>query len=253
MVEQFTELKQRNADLSPSLLISTLRDAPEDDTNMAVLGEAAKEAGFDVEYAYMDEVEFSDSEGIFKQNPKNGRFEQFEFWFKLGPWEYIANEEPELTATLTNIVKSRKAIIINPAYTLLFQSKYILKLLWDLFPEHPLLLPTTSQPLTNKISVEKVLVGREGANIRILETNGTIISSANGEYGEYEGGKYGLVSIDNKMVIPATYDYLDAYTSGKAVLVCLGCQTASEPGMPMMPYGGKWGAFDQKGKIILII
>ena len=72
-----------------------------------------------------------------------------------------------------------------------------------------------------------------------------------GEYGEYEGGKYGLVSIDNKMVIPATYDYLDAYTSGKAVLVCLGCQTASEPGMPMMPYGGKWGAFDQKGKIIL--
>ncbi|MEZ4903973.1 MAG: glutathionylspermidine synthase family protein [Spirosomataceae bacterium] len=159
LVEQFTELRRLNPDMSPSLLISALRDTPEDDTNVAVLGEAAKEAGFDVEYAYMDEVEFSDTEGIFKQNPTTKRFEQFDFWFKLVPWEYIAYEEPELTQTLTSIVKARKAVIINPAYTLLFQSKYILKLLWDLYPHHPLLLRTSSQPLADT-SVEKVLFGR---------------------------------------------------------------------------------------------
>lgn len=186
LVEQFTELRRRNPDMSPSLLISAMRDAPEDDTNVAVLGEAAKEAGFDVEYAYIDEVEFSEVEGIFKQNPKNGRFEQFDFWFKLVPWEYIAYDEPELTQTLTGILKNRKAIIINPAYTLLFQSKYILKLLWDLYPNHPLLLPTTTHPLPDKMSVEKVLFGREGANVRILETNGTVISAAEGDYGDYE-------------------------------------------------------------------
>jgi len=186
LVEQFTELRRRNPDMSPSLLISALRDSPEDDTNVAVLGEAAKEAGFDVEYAYIDEVEFSDTEGIFKQNPKNGQFERFDFWFKLVPWEYIACEEPELTETLTAIVKARKVVVINPAYTLLFQSKYILKLLWDLYPHHPLLLPTSTHPLPDKASVEKVLFGREGANVRILEANGTVAAAADGDYGDYE-------------------------------------------------------------------
>jgi len=184
--EQFAELRRRNMHLTPTLLFSTMRDAPEDDTNVAVLGEAAREAGFDVEFSYMDEVEFTATEGIFKQNPKNGKFEQFDFWFKLVPWEYIGYDEPELAELLTKIVKNGKAVIINPAYTLLFQSKYILKLLWDLYPNHPLLLPTTAQPLPNKVSVEKVLFGREGANVRILETNGTVITAAEGDYGDYE-------------------------------------------------------------------
>ncbi|MFN3382679.1 MAG: glutathionylspermidine synthase family protein, partial [Runella zeae] len=184
--DQFAELRRRNMHLAPTLLFSTMRDAPEDDTNVAVLGEAAREAGFDVEFSYMDEVEFSPNEGIFKQNPHNGKFEQFDFWFKLVPWEYIGYDEPDLAEILTQIVKNGKAVIINPAYTLLFQSKYILKLLWDLYPNHPLLLPTMSQPLTNKVSVEKVLFGREGANVRILESNGAVVSAAEGDYGDYE-------------------------------------------------------------------
>jgi len=186
LIEQFTQLRQRNSDLSPTLLLSTMRDAPEDDTNVAVLGEAAREAGFDVEYAFIDEVEFSETDGIYRQNPKNGQFEEFSFWFKLIPWEYIGYDEPELATTLTQIVKNRKAVIINPAYTLLFQSKYILKLLWDLYPNHPLLLKTTSQPFTDVTSVEKVLFGREGANVRILEPNGHVVTAAAGDYGGYE-------------------------------------------------------------------
>lgn len=184
--DQFAELRRRNMHLAPTLLFSTMRDAPEDDTNVAVLGEAAREAGFDVEFSHMDEVEFSPNEGIFKQNPHNGKFEQFDFWFKLVPWEYIGYDEPDLAEILTQIVKNGKAVIINPAYTLLFQSKYILKLLWDLYPNHPLLLPTMSQPLTNRVSVEKVLFGREGANVRILESNGAVVSAAEGDYGDYE-------------------------------------------------------------------
>jgi glutathionylspermidine synthase len=184
--EQFAELRRRNSHLAPTLLFSTMRDAPEDDTNVAVLGEAAREVGFDVEFSYMDEVDFSATEGIFKQNPQNGKFEQFDFWFKLVPWEYIGYDEPELAALLTGIVKNGKAMVINPAYTLLFQSKYILKLLWDLYPNHPLLLPVASYPLADKVNVEKVLFGREGANVRILETNGSVISAADGDYGDYE-------------------------------------------------------------------
>lgn len=184
LVKQFQYIKLVNNDLTASILFSTMRGFPEDDTNVNILSEAAKEAGFDADFAYVDEVEFS-HEGVFKQDPSgNGEFTRFDFWFKLVPWEYIGGEEPELAATLTDIVKNRKAVVLNPAYTLLFQSKYILKVLWDLYPYHPLLLQTERHLITHKKSVSKVLFGREGANVSILEKGGEVLEKVDGEYEE---------------------------------------------------------------------
>ncbi|WP_353717597.1 glutathionylspermidine synthase family protein [Dyadobacter sp. 676] len=182
LVGQFVYLKEENSDLSPSILFSTMRGYPEDDTNVAVLMEAAKEAGLDVEFAYIDEVEFSNGEGIFYQEREHGHFVRFDFWFKLIPWEYIGSDEPDLASMLTEIVKNRKALVLNPAYTLLFQSKYILKILWDLYPYHPLLLQTERYMLPHKKSVSKVLLGREGANVTIHDKGGEILETAAGEY-----------------------------------------------------------------------
>ena len=184
LVKQFQYIKLVNNDMTASILFSTMRGYPEDDTNVNILSEAAKEAGFDADFAYVDEVEFS-QEGIFKQDPSgNGDFIRFDFWFKLVPWEYIGGEEPDLAATLTDIIKNRKAVVLNPAYTLLFQSKYILKILWDLYPYHPLLLQTESHPITHKKSVSKVLFGREGANVSILEKGGEVLEKVDGDYEE---------------------------------------------------------------------
>lgn len=182
LVGQFVYLKEENSDLTPSMLFSAMRGYPEDDTNVAVLMEAAKEAGFDVEFAYVDDVEFSNGEGIFYQEPEHGRFVRFDFWFKLVPWEHIGTDEPELAAMLTEIVSNRKAVVLNPAYTLLFQSKYILKILWDLYPYHPLLLQTDRDALPHKKSVSKVLLGREGANVTIHGEGGEVLETAAGEY-----------------------------------------------------------------------
>lgn len=182
LVGQFVYLKEENADLTPSMLFSAMRGYPEDDTNVAVLMEAAKEAGFDVEFAYIDDVEFSNGEGVFYQEAEHGYFVRFDFWFKLVPWEHIGADEPELAATLTEIVRNRKAVVLNPAYTLLFQSKYILKILWDLYPYHPLLLQTERHLLSHKKSVSKVLLGREGANVTIHDQGGEVLETAAGEY-----------------------------------------------------------------------
>lgn len=185
-VEKFKELHRQNPSFEKTLLISTMKDFPEDDTNMQVLGEAAKEAGFEVAFDYIENVEFSAVEGIFKQNPDNGSFTRYDFWFKLIPWEYIGWDEPELAQILTEIATNKKAIILNPAYTLLFQSKAILKVLWELYPNHPLLLETSSQAILGKTCVEKVLFGREGANVRIVSPSGTTESSTEGEYFEQD-------------------------------------------------------------------
>ncbi|GAB4040194.1 glutathionylspermidine synthase family protein [Spirosoma jeollabukense] len=185
LTDQFEELLALNPDLQPTLLLSAMRGFPEDDANVALIGEAAREADFELEFDFVDNVEFSAEEGIFWQNPKNGEFEKLDFWFKLVPWESIAEDEPELTKILTEIVRKRLAVILNPAYTLLFQSKYILKILWELYPDHPLLLETDTKVLAGKACVEKVLFGREGANVRILNADGSERLTADGDYGEY--------------------------------------------------------------------
>lgn len=181
----FERLKELNADLPPTLLISTMKDFPEDDTNMQVLGEAAKEAGFEVAHCCIEDVQFSAEEGIYISDAV-GNYYRFNFWFKLVPWEYIAYDEPELMDILTKIVLNEKVIILNPSYTLLFQSKGILKILWDLFPDHSLLLETSDKPLKNKpFCVEKSLFGREGANVKILDGNEQIMAERDGDYGDY--------------------------------------------------------------------
>jgi glutathionylspermidine synthase len=107
---------------------------------------------------------------------------QYSFWFKLIPWEFIATDEPELLEILSQIINDRKAIILNPPYTLIFQSKGILNILWKLFPKHKFLLETSLQPIPNRTSVEKVFFGREGSNVRILGKDGHVIKGLAGEY-----------------------------------------------------------------------
>ncbi len=182
LVENFNRLRDKNPNLDASLLLSGMEGYPEDDANLAVLAEAAKEAGFFVTIESIDKVEFSTEEGIFRFDSVRNQYENYNFWFTLVPWEYIAWDEPELAQTLTQIVIQNKAIVINPAYTLLFQSKYILKILWDLFPKHPLLLATSDKPLPNKKQVEKVFFGREGANVRVIGESGNTQTWRGGEY-----------------------------------------------------------------------
>ena len=81
LTEQFRELKRQNPAFEPTLLISTMEGYPEDDTNMQVLGEAAREAGFEVAFEHVENVEFSE-EGIYKQNDEDGSFTKFDFWFQ---------------------------------------------------------------------------------------------------------------------------------------------------------------------------
>ncbi|MDL0089526.1 glutathionylspermidine synthase family protein [Campylobacter gastrosuis] len=160
------------------ILFSSVAGSIEDEKTTKLLMAAANEAGFGCDFAYADEVVFSDEDGIFKDN------ENYEYWFKLIPWEDIAVKEGELALILKNIVQNHKAIILNPAYTLLFQSKGILKILWDLYPNHPLLLETKDEPLAGKKCVKKPIFGREGANVAILGESGKILSQNDGEYAQ---------------------------------------------------------------------
>ena len=175
-IEKFDEYYSK---LGWKILFSSISSSSEDINTTKLLQHIASEAGFNTDFEFIENVNFSD-DGIFKDD------ELFEFWFKLIPWEDIAIQESELALILTEIIKEKRAIIFNPAYTLIFQSKAFMKILWDLYPNHPLLLETSFEPLVGKKYVEKKAFGREGSNIKIINSDGSV-EIENG--GDYEGHK----------------------------------------------------------------
>ncbi|MBR8465447.1 glutathionylspermidine synthase family protein [Campylobacter sp. faydin G-140] len=160
------------------ILFSCVAGSIEDENTTKLLQSAASEAGFETDFAYINEIDFSDENGVFKGDVN------YEYLFKLVPWEDIAIQESTLALILKNIVQNQKAIVLNPAYTLLFQSKGILKILWDLYPDHPLLLRTSYEPLNGVKCVKKPVFGREGANVSIVEKDGSVSLKNIGEYDE---------------------------------------------------------------------
>lgn len=165
----------------PCALFSCLNLGREDENTTRLLEEIAYESGFITSFEYIDDVTFSGEKGI-----GNSEGEICDYWFKLIPYELMASEEPELVEMLTTIVGNRKTVLLNPPYTLLFQSKGLLKILWDLFPRHPLLLETVREPRPGKSWVKKKTFGREGANISIIGPVGELLASTAGEYHNFQ-------------------------------------------------------------------
>ncbi|WP_152183452.1 glutathionylspermidine synthase family protein [Sulfurimonas indica] len=161
------------------ILFSSVAGNDEEEATVKLLQQMASDAGFVTGFEFLQNVGFDD-EGIYdkEKNP-------YEYWFKLYPWEDIATDEPELATTLTHIMENQKAIILNPAYTLLFQSKGMLAILSKLFPDSPYLLKTSFEPFQGIKQVEKSLFGREGANTKIIDADGKILTQTDGPYDNY--------------------------------------------------------------------
>lgn len=205
LVDNFKRLVTLEEDVSDfeerydgwNFLFTSVKGNAEEENTVRLLQHIAAEAGFETEFAYIDEIEFSPEEGILYQE-KN-----YELWFKLIPWEDIALEESDLAMLLTNIIKNQKAIIFNPAYTLLFQSKGLLKILWDLYPNHPLLIESSFEPLQGKKQVKKPVFGREGGSVSILDENAQELESVEGNY-------------DNHKMVYQSYTELPTDTQGQS-------------------------------------
>ncbi|MBB6612393.1 glutathionylspermidine synthase family protein [Pontibacter sp. Tf4] len=185
LVEQFKTWRMMNNDLAPALLLTYIGGSAEDETNCAVLTQAATEAGFDTHLSPIEEVNISTQgaeRGVWAQIGQE-QWQQFPFLFKLLPWEQIAWEEPELCESLTQLVRSRNVVIANPAYTLLFQSKGMLAWLWKAYPYHPLLLEADLAPLRDKY-IRKPYFGREGQSIEVVDK--VRVTKMEGEYDQQQ-------------------------------------------------------------------
>lgn len=95
--------------------------------------------------------------------------------FKLYPWEWMLADSFGQQAV-------RHGTWIEPLWKALLSNKALLALLWELYPDHPSLLPAYldgPRELTSYIA--KPLLGREGASMRIVTPTETV--STPGSYG----------------------------------------------------------------------
>jgi glutathionylspermidine synthase len=92
--------------------------------------------------------------------------------FKLYPWEAMVAEE--FGEVLLRHEEQEPVRWIEPVWKVLMSTKALLPVLWELYPDHPLLLPSyRDHPHDLDEWVAKPLWGREGDNIRVHLADGT--------------------------------------------------------------------------------
>lgn len=110
--------------------------------------------------------------------------------FKLYPWEELLRDDMRMQSEFGShlfrpLIDSGELQVVEPAWKLILSSKAALPLLWQMFPEHPLLLRAEfedGQPDACAAYVRKPIYGRQGVGIEIVLPDETIRNS--GECGD---------------------------------------------------------------------
>ena len=96
--------------------------------------------------------------------------------FKLYPWEWALRDH------FGKHISGSSCQFIEPAWKSLWSNKAMLPILWELFPDHPNLLPAYFSPGPLADAVRKPFLSREGCNVTIFE-RGAITDQLEGPYG----------------------------------------------------------------------
>jgi len=155
-------------------------DNPEDQLTVTYLRDTAQQAGLETLQMYMEEIGWNDEQQAF-MDPNE---EPMSSIFKLYPWEAMLAEEfgPHALTSYKSVTSAVNWI--EPIWKLLLSNKGILPILWQLYPNHELLLEAHFEgPQAMRSYVRKPLLSREGANITVVRDNATIAATE----GTYHG------------------------------------------------------------------
>ncbi len=151
-------------------------DSVEDAGTLAYLEDTARQAGLATAVIDIAGIGWR-SDGNFVD--LEGRV--IELAFKLYPWEWMFRDAfgEKLAAAPTRWVE--------PPWKAMLSNKGILPLLWELFPNHPNLLPAYFEDDAEAARlgasfVRKPLYSREGANV-VLVSDGVTVAQRQGPYG----------------------------------------------------------------------
>lgn len=155
------------------LYFTCIEGYPEDLKNVEYIRDCAEHAGIETDFLFLHEIGW-----------KNGDFVDLDdkairHLFKLYPWEMLV--EDEFSQHLLGQTHLR---IVEPPWKMILSNKAILSILWELFPDHPNLLPAffSESKFAGMSYVQKPVYSREGANIKIVQETG--VTASDGIYAD---------------------------------------------------------------------
>lgn len=179
LIIRFQQLlaRQLSEDVSPILHVSCCKDTEEDRGTVQYLQDCAAAAGVETRFVYIEDIG-RDAAGHLTDLDDH----IIEWWFKLYPWEFMAQED------YAELIPTAGVRFVEPAWKSVLSNKALLPMLWRQFPNHPNLLPAffedeVQQRAGNMPLVKKPIYSREGANISFLNDTTKPLSS-DGPYGE---------------------------------------------------------------------
>ena len=156
-------------------------EAGEDGVTTAYLRDTAAAAGFETVAMAVETIGWDHERRRFVDDEAV----PIDAVFKLYPWEWLANEA--FAEKLVEDLAAGGTMWIEPVWKMIWSNKGVLAVLWELFPDHPNLLPAGFD-IPDGDAVAKPLLSREGANVSIRR-GGRIVAEAAGDYGD-EGYVY---------------------------------------------------------------
>lgn len=140
----------------------------EDEGNIGYLRDTAMQAGFNTRWLAVEDIGWDGRRFV-----DMGKAD-ITTLVKLYPWEWL------MADAFGAHIGASGVRMIEPAWKMLLANKALLALLWEMFPDHPNLLPASLDPaaITGPV-VAKPLLGREGASIQAMNR------AARAQPGEY--------------------------------------------------------------------
>ncbi len=160
LIEQWQWLVA-NQKLNSNTIFFASQDHWEDLMTVAVLRDTADQAGIETHSLLMEEIGWNE----IAQEFRDLKEKPIQTIFKLYPWEFMVRDQFGQHA-IKNLGKTQW---IEPIWKMLLSNKALLAILWEMFPNHPNLLPTyLDSPRNLTQYVSKPILGREGSNVQVV-------------------------------------------------------------------------------------
>jgi glutathionylspermidine synthase len=180
--DQFNSIHERlieawkKLDAGSHVHLTGATENAEDAGTLAYLEDTARQAGLATTLIDIADIGWRDDGGFVDLDDR-----AIAYAFKLYPWEWMFHDA--FGARLADAPTRW----IEPPWKAILSNKGILPLLWEMFPDHPNLLPAFFEDDPNAAGlgtsfVRKPLYSREGANVALIRDGVTVVEQE-GPYG----------------------------------------------------------------------
>lgn len=175
LVERWRRIAMGRYNLQP-LYVTTFTPMPDDELTANYIALCAQQGGWQSRFIATQDIGFDDKERRVFTNLAE---EPIGWVFKHVPWDDI------MRSSFGANIKESGSVWIEPLSSMVLSNKAFMALLWEMYPDHPNLLPTFRDANQLRSSgqrfVKKPALGRQGQNIQVLESY-RVLDETGGDY-----------------------------------------------------------------------